>query len=85
MEGFLFQPPKEVKNVLKTELEVIAVGKPDITALTESERRLFFETLYARVLELAKEKKENWLYCILSIGRVATQSDNSNQMNYVYG
>ena len=45
--------------MLKTELEVIAIGEPNITALTDSERRLFFETLYARVLELAKEKKEN--------------------------
>ena len=50
---------KEVIKVLKTELEIIAVGTPDITALTDSERRLFFETLFARVLELAKEKKEN--------------------------
>ena len=45
--------------MLKTELEVIAIGEPNLSALTESERRLFFETLYARVLELAKEKKEN--------------------------
>ncbi|MCX4367862.1 MAG: hypothetical protein OSJ67_07755 [Clostridia bacterium] len=45
--------------MLKTELEVIAIGEPNITALTDSERRLFFGTLYARVLELAKEKKEN--------------------------
>ena len=45
--------------MLKTELEVIAIGEPNISALQESERRLFFETLYARVLELAKEKKEN--------------------------
>ena len=45
--------------MLKTELEVIAIGEPNLSGLTESERRLFFETLYARVLELAKEKKEN--------------------------
>ena len=45
--------------MLKTELEVIAIGEPNLSALTESERRLFFETLYARVLELAKEKEEN--------------------------
>lgn len=45
--------------MLKTELEVIAIGELNLSALTESERRLFFETLYARVLELAKEKKEN--------------------------
>ena len=46
-------------QVLKTELEIVAVGEPNIAALTDSERRLFFETLFARVLELAKEKKEN--------------------------
>ena len=47
---------KEVVNVLKAELEIEVVGEPDITALTDSERRLFFETLFMRVLELAKEK-----------------------------
>ena len=46
--------------MLKTELEIVAVGEPNIAALTDSERRLFFETLYLRVLELAKEKKENY-------------------------
>ncbi len=45
--------------MLKTELEVISIGEPNISALTDSERHLFFETLYQRVLELAKEKKEN--------------------------
>jgi len=44
-----------VINVLKTELEVVTIGKPDIMTLSESERRMFFETLFARVLELAKE------------------------------
>ena len=58
-EGYFIAPSKEVENVLKTEFEIVTVGTPDITALTDSERRLFFETLYARVLELAKEKKEN--------------------------
>lgn len=42
--------------MLKAELEIEVVGEPDITALTDSERRLFFETLFMRVLELAKEK-----------------------------
>ena len=46
---------KEVKSVLKTELEVVKIGKPDIATLPEGEQRAFFETLYARVLELAKE------------------------------
>ena len=48
---------EEVINVLKTELEVVTVGTPDITALSDDERRVFFETIMARVLELAKERK----------------------------
>lgn len=50
---------KEVIDVLKTELEIEVVGTPDITALPDSERWMFFETLLMRVLELAKDKKEN--------------------------
>lgn len=42
--------------MLNTKLEVVTVGTPDITTLTESEQRTFFETLYARVLELTKKK-----------------------------
>ena len=41
--------------MLKTELEVVTIGEPNIAALQESERRLFFETLNARVLEVAEE------------------------------
>jgi len=49
---------EEVINVLKTELEIVTVGTPDITALSNDERRVFFETIMARVLELAKERNE---------------------------
>lgn len=59
IQGIRKYADKEVIQVLKTELEIVAVGKPNIAELTDSERRLFFETLFARVLELAKEKKEN--------------------------
>ena len=44
--------------MLKTELEVVTVGTPDITALSDDERRVFFEAIMARVLELAKERNE---------------------------
>ena len=44
--------------MLKTELEVVKIGKPDIATLPEGEQRAFFETLYARVLELAKENNK---------------------------
>lgn len=42
----------------ETELEIVTVGTPDITALSNDERRVFFETIMARVLELAKERNE---------------------------
>ena len=45
--------------MLKTKLEVVAVGAPDATALSENEQRIFFETMAARVLELAKERNRN--------------------------
>lgn len=61
-EGYFFYLSKikceEVINVLKTELEIVTVGTPDITALSDDERRVFFETIMARVLELAKERNE---------------------------
>ena len=43
----------------KTELEVVTVGALDVTALSENEQRIFFETIAARVLELAKERNKN--------------------------
>ena len=45
--------------MLKTELEVVTVGAPDVTALSENEQRIFFETMAARVLDLAKERNLN--------------------------
>lgn len=45
--------------MLNTKLEVITVGAPDVTALSENEQRIFFETIAARVLELAKERNRN--------------------------
>ena len=55
--------------MLKTELEIVTVGTPDIATLSENEQRIFFETIFERVLELAKEKKckvMKWIvmYCI---------------------
>lgn len=40
------------------QLKVITIGKPDIRALTDSERTAFFETLLTRLKEL-KEQNEN--------------------------
>lgn len=62
-EGYFFCPSKnkreEVIKMLKTKLEVVPVGAPDVTALSENEQRIFFETIAARVLELAKERNKN--------------------------
>lgn len=40
-----------------TKPEVVVVGQPDITTLSDSEQQMLFELLYARVLELAKKKE----------------------------
>ena len=45
--------------MLNTKLEVVTVGAPDVAALSENEQRIFFETIAARVLELAKERNRN--------------------------
>lgn len=45
--------------MLNTKLEVVTIGAPDVTALSENEQRIFFETIAARVLELAKERNKN--------------------------
>ena len=44
--------------MLKTELEIVTVGTPDIAALSDNEQRIFFKSIFERVLELAKERKE---------------------------
>lgn len=38
--------------MLKTELKVESIGAPNIQALTESEQRAFFETLFASIMNL---------------------------------
>ncbi len=43
--------------MLKTELKVETIGTPNIQALSESERRTFFETLFASILKLSNQSK----------------------------
>lgn len=38
-------------------LELVAIGCPSVSALTESEQKHFYITLLTRILELIKEKK----------------------------
>ena len=42
---------------MKQQLIVTAVGSPALTALSESERDIFFETLLRRIAALAEEQK----------------------------
>lgn len=41
--------------MLKTMLQVIAVGEPDIETISDSQKHAFFETLFSKILELHKE------------------------------
>ena len=61
MRGIFVQLKNKRKGggkMLKTELEIVTVGTPDIAMLSENEQRIFFETIFARVLELAKVRNE---------------------------
>lgn len=42
--------------MLKTELKIETVGQPNIQALSESEQRTFFETLFANILKLSNNQ-----------------------------
>lgn len=42
--------------MLKAEIKVNSIGKPDLMALPETERRIFFETLLAHIKELCAEE-----------------------------
>ncbi len=44
-------------KMLQNDLKVIAVGKPNIEALTDGERRTFFETLFVQITELSKQSR----------------------------
>ena len=52
--------------MLQTNLKVVAVGEPNIEALTDGEKRTFFESIFSRIVELHKQaqtenKNETWL------------------------
>lgn len=42
--------------MLKADIKVNSIGKPDLTALPETEKQIFFETLLARIKELCVEE-----------------------------
>ena len=41
--------------MLKTMLQVIAVGEPDIETISDTQKHAFFETLFSKIVELYKE------------------------------
>lgn len=44
--------------MLKTQLVVETIGKPMLEVLSESEQRIFFETLFSRIFELYRASRE---------------------------
>ncbi len=38
--------------MLQTNLKVVSVGEPDLEALTDGEKRTFFESIFSRIVEL---------------------------------
>ena len=46
--------------MLQTNLKVVAVGEPDLEALTDGEKHSFFESIFSRIVELhQKTQTEN--------------------------
>ena len=43
--------------MLQTNLNVIAIGEPNLEILSAGEKRSFFETLFSRIVEIHKEKQ----------------------------
>lgn len=57
---------KEDEKMLQTNLKVVAVGKPNVEALTDGEKRTFFESIFSMIVELHKQmqtenKNGTWL------------------------
>jgi hypothetical protein len=44
-----------LQEIKKKECKVTTIGKPNIKALSESERAVFYSTLLQRILELAEK------------------------------
>ena len=43
--------------MLQTNLNVISIGEPNFSVLTDNEKRSFFETLFSRIVEIHKGKQ----------------------------
>ena len=43
--------------MLQTNLNVIAVGEPNLDILSDGEKRSFFETLFSRIVEMHNERR----------------------------
>lgn len=45
--------------MLQTNLKVVAVGEPDLEALTDGEKRTFFESIFSRIVVHQQTQTEN--------------------------
>ena len=43
------------RKMLQTNLKVVAVGEPNIEALTDGEKQTFFESIFSRIVELHQQ------------------------------
>ena len=43
--------------MLQTNLNVIAIGEPNLDVLSDGEKRSFFESLFSRIVEIYNEKQ----------------------------
>lgn len=43
--------------MLQTNLNVIAIGEPNLDVLSDGEKRSFFESLFSRIVEIHNEKQ----------------------------
>ena len=51
---------KEVNTMKKQpKLELVTIGSPSISALSETEQKHFYMTLLAQILKLYNERKQN--------------------------
>lgn len=57
-------------------LELVTIGSPSISALSETEQKHFYMTLLAQILKLYKERKQNEDQCA---PKCITTADSQNK------
>lgn len=72
--------------MLQTNLKVVAVGEPNIEALTDGEKRTFFESIFSRIVELHQQtqtenKNETWLKSRKNYAKKLNKLNRVNRKN----